>query len=422
MFFCSVGELHAHRRTFSARKRNRKPVDILKVEKTKIVSGGRPVRLQGVNLGGWLMPEGYIVHAPNRGYRFFKARFIKEHGQRAFEEIETAFRDNWIREEDFRRIASLGFNHVRLPFHYGLIETKPFRYSMKGLGYLDCAVRMAKRHGLRVILDMHAVPGSQNHDWHSDSDGRALFWVTPSYQRRAAALWGFLADRFRDEPAVAGYDLLNETVLDDARKLNRYYRMAIRAIRAVDRNHIIFLEGNRWAQDIACLDDFSDGNLALGIHFYEPLEHTFSFVPHLKYPLVSGSGRWDGTFMKKRLASIKAVAQGRNRPLWCGEFGVNARAGICGEDRWLKDVLSHFSALDVHWSYWTWKAVKNSMFPDGIWSYYPNDAWVNRPGPLSGWDTWAREWPRQKRAMTESWRTAAFKENRTIAEVIYDAT
>lgn len=397
-------------------------MSILKVDKRRIVDGAHPIHLKGVNLGGWLMPEGYIMHAPNRGYQFFRKKFIAACGLNSFCEIQKAFRDNFIREEDFALIRGMGFNSIRLPFHYGLIEQKPYQYDRRGVAYLDLAVRAAEKNGLRVILDMHAAPGAQNHDWHSDSDGRALFWTKKGYQDRAAALWQFLADRYKDEPAVAGYDLLNETVLHHgAEPLNRYYEKAIKAIRAVDRQHIIFVEGNRWAQDIACLDNFSDDNLVLGIHFYEPLEFTFNFIPGISYPLRGGKVVWDKAFMHKRLQGAVRIARKAGRPLWCGEFGVHSRGGLYSEQLWLRDILAHFEALDIHWHYWTWKAMKNHMFPDGVYSYFPNDPWVNRPGPLSGWETWHLHWKDRKRAMTASWRTKAFQKDQQISKVLKDA-
>jgi len=69
---------------------------------------------------------------------------------------------------------------------------------------------------------------------------------------------------------------------------------------------------------------------------------------------------------------------------------------LYGEDVWLRDVLAYYNAHGIHWTYWTWKAVKNYMFPDGIYSYVPNDPWVNRPGPLYGWETWHLHWKDKK--------------------------
>jgi endoglucanase len=390
----------------------------LKVSGGRIMDGDRPFYLRGVNLGGWLMPEGYIMHAPNRGYRYFRADFEKAHGDGELRAFERSFRSHFIVEEDLRRISLLGCNSVRLPFHYGLVEESPYVYSLEGVGYIDRAILWAKKYGMRVILDMHAVPGAQNHDWHSDSDGQARFWTNKVFQHRAAALWAFLAERYKDEKAVAGYDILNETVLQDPKPLNAYYQAAIKAIRLADRDHIIFVEGNRWAQDIECLDEFEDDNLVLGIHFYEPLEFTFNFIPGLSYPLGKGKGRWDRAFMRKRLGTFVETAQKRGRPLWCGEFGVNARGGLYQEDVWLKDVLAGFNANGIHWHYWTWKAMKNYMFPDGVYSYFPNDPWVNRPGPVSGWDTWPVEWTKNKKKMISSWDIKMFDENKAITAAL----
>ncbi len=392
-------------------------MNFLKVVKGRITDEGHPVHLKGVNLGGWLMPEGYIMYAPNRGYRFFRERFIKARGEAAFRDLQKAFRDNFITEDDFKRIAALGFDHVRVPFHYALIETEPYLYSNEGIKYLERAVRWAKKHGLRVILDMHSVPGAQNHDWHSNSDGRALFWQVPSYRKRAAALWQMLAAHFYNEPAVIGYDILNEAVTNDPGLLNAYYKEAVKAIRSVNNKHIIFTEGNHWAQDIECLDESEDDNLVLGIHFYEPLEFTFNFIPGLIYPLKGPKLTWDKGFMRQRLESFVRSSAGRGRALWCGEFGVQSRSGKYGEDRWVADILSHFKALDIHWTYWTWKAIKHHMFPDGVMSYYPNDPWINRPGPVTGWDTWAQYWPSKEKEMIASWRTAAFSANEELVQI-----
>ncbi|MBF0387125.1 MAG: glycoside hydrolase family 5 protein [Candidatus Omnitrophica bacterium] len=394
-----------------------KPMDFLKVHQGRITQRGRPVHLKGVNLGGWLMPEAYFLHAPNRGHRYFRDGFIKARGEKAYQEIEKAFRANFIVEDDFRRIAACGFDHVRLPFHYELIETAPYVYSKDGLQYLVQAVAWGKRHGLRLILDMHAVPGAQNHDWHADSDGRVLFYSSKVYQQRAAALWQVIAARFKDEPAVIGYDILNETVIKDPAPMNAYYHAAIKAIRAVDTKHILFVEGNTWAQDIACLDVFDDDKLVLGIHSYKPQDFTFNLVPGLKYPL-AGEGR---AVIRKRMEGLAAIARKRGRALWCGEFGTNARGGLYGDDVWVKDITAAFQACEIHWSYWTWKAVKHFMYPDGIFSYYPNDPWVNRMGPVFGWDTWASLWPEHRKAMAASWRTDKFTLNKEICQALKSA-
>lgn len=390
----------------------------LKTHHTEIRKGNRRILLRGVNLGGWLMMEGYILHSPNVAEQVFKRRFLRALGKAALRDFEKAFRDNFIREEDFRRIARLGFNCVRVPFNYRLIERAPYRYDARGVAYLDKVLRWGKKHRLWVILDLHAAYGCQNHDWHSDSTGPARLWHQKGCQARTVALWKFLADRFKDHEWLAGYDLLNEAVTGDACLLNRFYRRLIAAIREVDRNHIIFVEGNHWAMDLDCLERFDDDNIALSVHYYQPLEFTFNLIPQLRYPLRSQKGVFDRRTMARMLGRYVRQARRQDRPILVGEFGVNSRQGFYGEDRWLKDLLHVFAREGFHWTYWTYKAVKNAVFPDGIWSSRDNPPWVNRQGCRWGWDNYASHWPKSRGKIIRSWRTEAFGENPEIVAAL----
>lgn len=388
----------------------------VRTEKTKIIDGnGTPVALKGVNLGGWLMMEGYILHAPNVAEQIFKKNFAKRLGQQALKDFEKSFRGCFIQEQDFKRIAELGFNCIRLPFNYRLVEKRPYVYDAKGLSYLDAALIWAKKYGIWVILDLHAAPGAQNHDWHSDSLGKADLWKRKDCQERVFALWEFLADRYKDAESVAGYDLLNESVIDNPALLNQFYKKVIKHIRSVDKNHIIFVEGNKWATDIACLDEFDDANLALSIHAYQPLDFTFNFVPHLVYPL---GHEWNNEKLTELLSGYAALAEKRQRPVFVGEFGVNYREGRFNEHQWVADMLAGFKEYGFHWTYWTYKAVKHSVFPDGLFSYMANPAWVNRQGPVLGWDTYSLHWQAKKPDITASWDTDQFAANAKILEVL----
>ncbi len=392
----------------------------LKVCQKHIYCRHKKIMLRGVNLGGWLLMEGYILHSLNQPEAGFKKRFQKALGREKLIEFESSFRNSFIREEDFRRISQLGFNCVRVPFHYALIEREPYAYDRRGVKYLDHVVSWAKRHKLWVIFDLHAACGSQNHDWHSDSSGKAKLWTTAAYRRRTCALWEFIARRYRKETAVAGYDLLNEAVVQDSRKLNALYRELIQAIRRVDRNHILFLEGNKWATDLACLDSFEDDNIVLSAHFYDPLDFTFNFVPDLSYPFRSANGSplFTKSTLRKILSRYHALAQSKGRPLFIGEFGINYRQTFFGEDKWLADVLDIFRDWDFHWTYWTYKAVKNHIFPDGLLSFYQNPSWVRREGPILGWDNFGEQWLKNKRKMCLSWQTPSFKPNEGLLRVL----
>ncbi len=394
----------------------------LKVYKTRIVLGEKkPVILRGVNLGGWLMMEGYLLHAPHRPEQRFRREFAAAMGKKALDDFDRSFRENFITEKDIAGIRRLGFNCVRVPFHYRVVENVPYVYGAEGLFYLDKIVRWAREYKIWVILDLHAAPGAQNHDWHSDSAGQARLWTKKAFQVRVFALWEFLADRYQDEEWVAGYDLLNESVVGDSKPLNGFYKALIKRIRAVDKNHILFIEGNRWATDIDCLQEFDDDNYTLSIHSYEPAEFTFNLVPHRIYPYKEKGRACFKAALKEHLSRYAHLSQERRLPIFAGEFGVNYRGGNYGEGRWLADMLECFKEFGFHWTYWTYKAVKNSCFPDGLFSYYENPPWVNRQGPVSGWDTYKSYWKQCRKEMIRSWRTDQFEVNRNILKVLQDA-
>jgi len=93
----------------------------------------------------------------------------------------------------------LGLNCIRVPFNYRHFEDdiNPGVYKEEGFRLLDRVVERCTRENLYVVLDMHAVPGGQNQDWHSDSGvHKALFWQHKEFQDRAVNLWVALAKRY----------------------------------------------------------------------------------------------------------------------------------------------------------------------------------------------------------------------------------
>jgi len=384
----------------------------LRTHKTAIVDReDQPVLLKGVNFGGWLMMEAYFMYAPNLPQQVFEKEFIQQCGIQALSELLEKFRDNFITESDVKQVASWGMNCIRLPFHYK-IAADP-----QAIHYLDRTMAWARKHKVYLMLDLHAAPGAQNHDWHSDSMGPAELWTNKANRHKTYDLWQMLADRYKDETIIAGYDVLNEAVLHDAGLLNEFYRETIKAIRRADCNHILFIEGKHWAQQIDVLDDFKDDNWVYSIHFYEPPEFTFNYVPFLKYP-------WKGCnkdILRRRMEGYFRFAQKKQRPVHVGEFGVNYRQGVYNEHLYLRDELKCFNDFGFHWTYWTYKAVKNYLHPDGIYGYYPNSPWVNRPGVKPGWHCWGDCWPTLKTQMAASWRTDAFNLNTRVIQQLKKA-
>ncbi|NNE34104.1 MAG: cellulase family glycosylhydrolase, partial [Rhodothermales bacterium] len=169
---------------------------------TSIVDGsGNPVVMRGVGLGGWLMQEGYMIdiNTPSGGSpSSIRAQIEDLIGPADTDEFYRIYLENYVNEKDIAAIASWGYDHIRLPFHYNVLydlETSSFKED--GFAIVDEFLEWCRTHGLYVILDMHALPGAQNDGPISDSDGEARLWTEPgTYQPHAIKLWKEIATRY----------------------------------------------------------------------------------------------------------------------------------------------------------------------------------------------------------------------------------
>lgn len=135
----------------------------------------------GVNLGGWLVMEPFITPSlfnyPSDMRVVDEWTLIQELGSKASKTIEEHYA-TFVSEDDFRRMAEAGLDHVRIPFSYWAIETYEgdaylFRTSWR---YLLRAIEWARKYGLRVNLDIHGLPGSQN-GWNHSGRFGAIGWL-----------------------------------------------------------------------------------------------------------------------------------------------------------------------------------------------------------------------------------------------------
>jgi len=163
---------------------------------------GKPLLLKGINLGNWLLPEGYMFKFKTTN----SPRLIQTAINELIDEDEArqfwkTYRDNYITREDIHFIKQSGFNSVRVPFSYRLFVSDE---RLEGPGYelLDRVVDWCRREGLYVILDMHAAPGGQTGDNIDDSFGYPFLFESSESQELTVNLWRKIAARYRNEPAV----------------------------------------------------------------------------------------------------------------------------------------------------------------------------------------------------------------------------
>ena len=229
---------------------------------------------------------------------------------------------------------------------------------------------MVYKHGLYVIIDLHAVQGWQNPDWHCDNPSRqTLFWTQKQFQDRFVALWEELARRYAGNPTVAGYNVMNEPVTNTPFGrfsssyapnwdiINLVYRRVVTAIRAIDPDTIIFLEGDYFSSLFSGLEPPFAENLVYSSHNYSPS----GFGPG-SYPGTYQGEYWDRAKQEEIYLKHEGTryTQANHVPLWVGEFGsVYNGPTVEKEDRLraLDDQLGVFGQHGAHWTTWTYKDV-----------------------------------------------------------------
>jgi endoglucanase len=294
------------------------PLKFIHAEGTSLVdSHGDSFAVKGINLGNWLVPEGYM-------FKFKQARSPKEIagvveallGATEASHFWTQFRDVYVAKEDIEFLKATGFNTVRVPLNWRLfVEPDPNGAdSFEGLGWslLDRLVQWCRGVGMRVIIDLHAAPGGQTGVNHDDGPGFPLTFYVPRYRQLTIALWRRLAAHYRDETAILGYDLLNEPIspYSDVNYLNPQleplYRDIVAAIRSVDPNHVVLLAGAQWGTNFAVFDRPFDGNAVYTYHKFwinptrDGVQDYLNFSNRWKVPVLIGeTGEFNNSWNEK---------------------------------------------------------------------------------------------------------------------------
>ncbi|WP_347158186.1 cellulase family glycosylhydrolase [Pontibacter chitinilyticus] len=322
----------------------------LKADGQKIVNGkGEEVLLRGMGLGGWMLQEGYMLRTGEVAgpQHVIKAKVQELIGPEKTAEFYKAWLANHTRKVDIDSLAAWGFNSVRLPMHYNLytlpVEQEPVKgqntWLEKGFAMTDSLLAWCKVNNMYLILDLHAAPGGQGNDLNiSDRDPKQpSLWDSEANQQKTIALWRKLAERYKDEPYIGGYDIINEpnwgfTNKDDKNgcdekqnaPLKKLLMDITKVIREVDQKHIIIIEGNCWGNNYNGVLPTWDDNMVLSFHKYWNYN--------------------DQASIKERLE----LRDKYNVPLWLGETGENSNV-------WFTQAIALAERNDIGWSWWPLK-------------------------------------------------------------------
>ena len=351
---------------------------MLQVEGSEIVAAGQPVRLRGVSIGGWLMMENFITGFPGVEYQQREV-LSQAMGQDLADHLFERFLEVFFADADAAYLAELGMNCLRIPINYRHLESDldPRKLRAGAFRHIDRALELCRRHGMYAVLDLHALPGSQNGDWHSDNAGHhALFWRHRDFQDRAVWLWQQIAQRYRDDPVIAAYNPLNEPADPTGLMLRPFCDRLTDAIRAEGDEHIIFLDGDRYSQDFSIFEDVLP-NTVYVVHQY-PAPGWYEGEP---YPGPTGGIVWDSDRVEAEFLELSAFMRDCQLPLWVGEFGPIYRGEQLqdrGRAQLLRDQLDTYERHNAGWSLWTYKDIGIQ----GMVSAAPDSPWITRLAPL----------------------------------------
>ena len=353
-------------------------------------AAGRAVRLRGVNVGGWLLQESYMLRTDSLGSQGrIRRALLRTLPEAAVEQFYADYRANYVTRADIDFLADQGFNCVRVPFHYDLLLTPAQRHARSqalatghvaayvqaladaydrnelftspgqapGFALLDDVIQWCAARNMYVVLDLHAAPGGQGTDpnindnlapldlWkRRDARGRLI------YQDIAVRLWETLAARYKNTAAVAMYDLLNEPHNVDANhglsanhaELNALYSRLIDAVRAQGDQHLLLLEGDGYGNDYhnlrpADLKSKDKTNLVYNAHHYW----------NTNDPAAADAKNADQLALIGGMVRFRAA---QHVPVWVGEIGENS-------NEWLAAAYRALDAAGIGWCHWTLKRV-----------------------------------------------------------------
>jgi hypothetical protein len=303
---------------------------------------GGKLFIQGTNLGNWLNPEGYMFGLNKTNSAWMIDLMLRE----AIGPDETAafwqqFKENYITEADIRFIASTGANTIRLPFNYKLFTDEDYmgltNNRGEGFRWIDKVVEWCRKAGLYLILDMHDCPGSQTGDNIDDGFGYPWLFESEKSQLLFCDIWQQIARRYRNETVILGYELMNEPIahyFKNKEELNQrlepLYKRAVKAIRSVDRNHVVLLGGARWNSDFFMFSDWAfDNNIMYTCH------------------------RYGGEATAKAINDYISFRDKTGLPMYMGEIGHNT-------NQWQSDFVKVMKDNNIGYTFWPYKKLDGS--------------------------------------------------------------
>jgi aryl-phospho-beta-D-glucosidase BglC (GH1 family) len=292
-----------------------------------------------------------------------------------------SYEDAWMQSGDFDNMAALGMNVVRIPFWYLNIENPDGTLRSDAFTKLDWAVSEAWKRCIYTVLDLHGAPGGQSGSSDTGVGNSNQLWSSMSDQTHTAAVWKEVAQHYAGNPAVAGYDLLNEpSGAPDNQTRWDMQNTLYQAVRSVDPDHMVFIEAIWHWPDMPPPSMYGWTNIVYELHSYD----------------------WDSNLTPRDDASQKSTAdyevsdfmshQSDGVPAFLGEFNFFQYA-----DAW-QYAIQKWSQNGISWAMWSWRSNGVGGGVTDAWGVYnPTDPAPPTPDVTNDssatikadWDQWS---------------------------------
>jgi len=328
---------------------------------------------RGINIGGW----------------FSQCEHSKHHY------------DSFICENDFAEISSWGIDHVRIPIDYNLIMDENGKIIEEGIAYIYKVIEWCKKYNLNMVLDLHKTFGFS----FDEGEAECGFFESSDLQERFYTIWEKLSKSFGKFHENVSFELLNEVT--DPKYCSIWNNIAEECIKRIRKNApetFILIGGynNNCIKALADLKMPFDDKIVYNFHCYEPLIFTHQGaywvknMPenfYLEYPgtikkYVSEQNKLaletadlisDATvetvgeeFFDSLFSEAVKIAEERNVPLYCGEYGVINLADEKSTIAWYNAINSSFNKYKIARAAWCYKGLDFGLTDNNLISKIKN--------------------------------------------------
>jgi len=347
-------------------------------------SSNKYIHFTGENLGGWLVTEAWMdpLDSANPDMYSTMRELDSRFGVATEQSMISQYQSDWITSSDLQNIKNRGDNCVRVPVWWGDF------YPLSALGSgnpalrsdaftkLDWLVSQCGSLGIYVVIDMHGVFGGQSGSQDCGQENSNAYWGNGNDQGNTALLWWNIANHYKGNGTVAGYDLINEpTGAPNTSAVWTAYNNLYNSVRSADPTHIIFMEGAfgswNWSM-LPAPSQYGWTNVVYEMHEYQNGGNT--------QQVETGAQNQVNDFNNHKSWNV---------PGYIGEYNDMGNGKACWDD-----TISLYNNDGLNWTMWAYKAT-HGLNPDS-WGWYDPRYWPTTPNCdtnsestiLSDWGQW----------------------------------